>query len=103
MTVSSSCRHKHGYVSRTQFQQCLSQLGISLTTDEVEALIGYFSDKEGVNYIAVLQLVDPSVAEQNKYQLRLAMLTQPNKVSYFIIMVTVCIHVTLLWNVVMMS
>lgn len=89
-----SCRHKHGYVSRTQFQQCLSQLGIILTTDEAEALIGHFSDKEGVNYIAVLQYVDPSVPEQNKYQLRLAMLAQPNKVCYFINMVTVCIHVT---------
>ena len=78
------CRHKHGYVTTTQFQQCLSQLGISLTTDEVEALIGHFSDKEGVNYIAVLQHVDPSVPELNKYQLRLAMLTQPNMVCYLI-------------------
>lgn len=82
--VLSTCRHKHGYVSKTQFQQCLSQLGISLTTDEVEALIGHFSDKEGVNYILVLKHVDPSVPEQDKYQLRLAKLTQPNMVCYYI-------------------
>ena len=42
--------------------------------------MGFFSDNKGVNYVAVLQHVDPSVPEQNKYQLRLAMLTQPDKV-----------------------
>lgn len=77
---SSSFRHNHGYVTKTQFQQCLSQLGITLTTDEVQVLVGCFSDNKGVNYVAVLQHVDPSVPEQNKYQLRLAMLTQPDKV-----------------------
>jgi len=74
------CRHNHGYVTKTQFQQCLSQLGVTLTTNEVEVLMGFFSDNKGVNYVAVLQHVDPSVPEQNKYQLRLAMLTQPDKV-----------------------
>ena len=86
-------RHKHGYVTRTQFQQCLSQLGISLTLDEMEALIEHFSDKEGVNYIAVLQHVDPTVPEQNKYQLRLAMLTQSNTVCYSISVVVCPCHV----------
>jgi len=73
-------RHKHGYVTSTQFHQCLSQLGINLTDDEVQALVGRFSDKEGVNYLAVLQCVQPSQPDQNKYQLRMTRLMQPVKV-----------------------
>ena len=70
-------RHKHGYVTSTQFHQCLSQLGINLTNEEVQALMGRFSDKEGVNYLAVLQCVQPSYSDHNKYQLRMTRLMQP--------------------------
>lgn len=73
-------------MTRTQFQQCLSQLGISLTALEVEALIECFSDKQGVNYLAVLECVDPSVQEQNKYQLRLSMLTDKVSVVWLLYM-----------------
>jgi len=67
-------------VTSTQFHQCLSQLGINLSNEEVQALIGRFSDKGGVNYLAVLQCVQPSQPDQNKYQQRMTRLMQPVKV-----------------------
>ena len=49
-----------GYVTRAQFRQALSFLGLEASEQELEILEARFVDDKGFNYFNFLQQVDPT-------------------------------------------
>jgi hypothetical protein len=54
-------------VTRSQFHQCLSKLGIDLTPSEISALEAKYLNKIGFNYVNLLNRVQPLEIDEAKY------------------------------------
>jgi len=54
-------------VTRSQFHQCLSKLGIDLTASEISALEAKYLNKIGFNYVDLLNRVQPLEIDEAKY------------------------------------
>ena len=64
-----------GYVTRSQFCQCLSYLGLDSSEEEMRVMETKFSDSKGFNYLRFLEELQPSEELEDKYQLRMTQLT----------------------------
>jgi hypothetical protein len=60
-------RLNRGHVTRSQFHQCLSKLGIDLTPSEISALEAKYLNKIGFNYVDLLNRVQPLEIDEAKY------------------------------------
>jgi Ca2+-binding EF-hand superfamily protein len=60
-------RHHHGYITRSQFRQCMCYLQLQMSEDEAEVIMTQFSDNKGFNYLRFLQEIQPVEEVQNKY------------------------------------
>ena len=68
-------RHNMGYVTRSQFRQCLSYLGLGASEEERRVVEMRFSDSKGFNYLQFLEELQPSEKLEDKYHLRMTQLT----------------------------
>ena len=68
-------RHNMGYVTRSQFRQCLSYLGLGASEEERRVVEMRFSDSKGFNYLQFLEELQPSEKLEDKYHLRMTHLT----------------------------
>ena len=59
-----------GYVTTSQFKQCLVFLSLEASEAELEVLNARFSDAKGFNYLRFLEVVDPVEELEDKYQTR---------------------------------
>ena len=64
-----------GYVTRSQFRQCLSYLGLDSSEEEMRVMETKFFDSKGFNYLHFLEELQPSEELEDKYQLRMTQLT----------------------------
>ena len=64
-----------GYVTRSQFRQCLSYLGLDSSEEEMRVMETKFSDSKGFNYLCFLEELQPSEELEDKYRLRMTQLT----------------------------
>ena len=64
-----------GYVTRSQFRQCLSYLGLDSSEKETRVMETKFSDSKGFNYLHFLEELQPSEEPEDKYWLRMTQLT----------------------------
>ena len=64
-----------GYVTRSQFRQCLSYLGLDSSEEEMRVMETKFSDSKGFNYLHFLEELQPSEELEDKYRLRMTQLT----------------------------
>jgi len=69
-----------GYVTRSQFHQCLSYLGLDSNEEEMRVMETKFFDSKGFNYLGFnylrfLEELQPSEELEDKYQLRMTQLT----------------------------
>lgn len=68
-------KHNMGYVTSSQFRQCLSYLGLGASEEEVRAMDLRFSDSKGFNYLSFLGELQPSQQLEDKYHTRMGQLT----------------------------
>ena len=64
-----------GYVTQSQFCQCLSYLGLDSSEEEMRVMETKFSDSKGFNYLHFLEELQPSEELEDKYRLRMTQLT----------------------------
>ncbi|XP_002741846.1 uncharacterized protein LOC100373451 [Saccoglossus kowalevskii] len=64
-------RHNRGYVTGSQFRQCLTYLSLSATEQEAAVLQKKYFDQAGFNYLRFLEDLQPSEKPEMKYQTRL--------------------------------
>jgi len=64
-------RHNHGYVTNSQFRQCISYLNLEASMEEMDVIFKKFSDKVGFNYLKFLEQLHPSKGHELKYTKRL--------------------------------
>ena len=64
-----------GYVTHSQFRQCLSYLGLGASEEERSVVELRFSDSKGFNYLQFLEELQPSEKLEDKYRLRMTQLT----------------------------
>lgn len=69
-------RHNCGYVSRNQFSQGLSYLGLECTESERKAISAMYGDAKGINYNKFFGDLDPIVPEPRKYEKNLSEMVQ---------------------------
>ncbi|KAI8521606.1 hypothetical protein Bbelb_013600 [Branchiostoma belcheri] len=72
-------RHNYGYVTLSQFRQCLTYLSLDATEEEAAAIEAKFSDKTGFNYLRFLAELQPTPAQEKMYEKRLQELTLVNQ------------------------
>jgi len=72
-------RHNRGYVTKSQFCQCLTSIGLSASREEMDVMIEKFSDDTGFNYTRFLEELQPPEKTENKYIERLKELKLVNK------------------------
>lgn len=58
----------HGHVTRKQFHQSLTKIGINLAEKDIAILEAKFMNKKGFNYLAFLTQLQPTIVEGAKYQ-----------------------------------
>lgn len=71
-------RHNRGYVTKSQFCQCLTSLCFNANKEEMDVIIEKFSDDIGFNYLRFLEELQPSEKTESKYIQRLKELTLVN-------------------------
>ncbi|XP_033106808.1 uncharacterized protein LOC117108769 [Anneissia japonica] len=70
--------HNVGIVTKSQFRQCLTFLGLSASESEMSALECKYSNDMGFNYVRFLEDLQPSIKPQLKYTERLQELRKVN-------------------------
>jgi Ca2+-binding EF-hand superfamily protein len=68
-------KHHNGYVTCSQFRQCLSYLGLTASDQEIKLMEIRFGDSKGVNYLQFLEHLQPTERLEDKYQTRMAQLS----------------------------
>ena len=63
-----------GYVTPSQFRQCLSYLGLQASAEELKMMELRFSDSKGFNYLLFLEELLPYEKLENKYKTRASQL-----------------------------
>jgi hypothetical protein len=58
----------HGHVTRKQFHQSLTKIGLHLSDKDVAILEAKFMNKKGFNYLEFLARLQPTIVEGAKYQ-----------------------------------
>lgn len=58
----------HGHVTRKQFYQSLTKIGLHMSEKDVAILEGKFMNKKGFNYLEFLTKLQPTIVEGPKYQ-----------------------------------
>eukprot|EP00795_Rhopilema_esculentum_P008232 gene8232-14169_t len=72
-------RHNKGYVTKSQFCQCLTSLCLNASKEEMDVIIEKYADDTGFNYVRFLEDLQPSEKTENKYIERLKELELVNK------------------------
>ena len=60
-------RLSHGHVTKKQFNQSLTKIGIQLSDKDLAILEAKFVNKKGFNYLEFLMKLQPSAVEKAKY------------------------------------
>ena len=63
-----------GYVTPSQFRQCLAYLGLQASAEELKMMEMRFSDSKGFNYLLFLEELLPYEKLENKYKTRASQL-----------------------------
>ena len=66
-------------MTKSQFCQCLTSIGLSASREEMDVMIEKFSDDTGFNYTRFLEELQPPEKTENKYIERLKELKLVNK------------------------
>ncbi|CAI8046017.1 hypothetical protein GBAR_LOCUS25445 [Geodia barretti] len=68
-------KHHNGYVTCSQFRQCLSYLGLAGSDQEMQLMEKRYGDSKGVNYLQFLEHLQPTERLEDKYQTRISQLS----------------------------
>lgn len=63
--------HNRGTVTKAQFRQCLTYLGLRASVDEMQALEAKYSNHMGFDYLRFLEDLQPPAKQELKYEQRL--------------------------------
>ena len=72
-------RHHVGYVTKTQFRQCLFYLGLEASDQELSIMEMCFTDAKGFNYLQLLKEIDPGEKLVDTYKFRVTEVIEKRK------------------------
>ena len=62
-------RHNRGHVTRNQFRQCLTIVGLTSTEKEFQSIESLLMNDQGFNYRQLIELIQPNQKDKLRYQI----------------------------------